>query len=102
MSRALTLSKAPRHQAPHPWADNADANLRTCATFQGRSSEPASPSKSNYRYGRWGLRDLGASPGLTCRAIFFPARASSALKVPCGKPKIRAVSEIESPIKTRG
>src|ERR1700722_6039657 len=36
--------------------DNADANLKTCSIFQGRSNEPASPSKSNYSVCRGATR----------------------------------------------
>ena len=74
-------------------------NLRTCSTLQGKSTEPASPSESNYRWGRWGLRDLDASAD--CRATLFRARASWDLTVPWGTPKSWAVSKIERPIKTR-
>jgi hypothetical protein len=37
------------------------------------------------------------STGRMCRAIFARARASCALTVPCGTPRIRAVSKIERP-----
>ena len=36
--------------------DNADANLKTCSIFQGRSNEPASLSKSNYSVCRGATR----------------------------------------------
>ena len=47
------------------------------------------------------LRELGESTGCICRAIFARARASCALTVPCGNPKIRAVSKMEKPFITR-